>query len=185
MSVYDELGANLIEQLWFRDEGFNMLQQRQYPDRPRLTTMAGLVLKHGVARYCRTKRLPDGLKKKQIKQCFSNCADTLLHYSRRFIYCEGFAVRGGLGLVVGEHAWLLDGQNDFAVVDLTWRHCAPGAYIGIPFSREYVFKTLWETRCYGLLDNPKRWGQPWWNEGGFLHNDAGAIPNEFSKVTWA
>lgn len=117
------------------------------------TTSYGFVMRSGFARYSVYPKLPKGVRQRKPKQCYSNATDLVVRDRMRFIYCEGFAVHAGLGLVLGSHAWVLDSENDYRVVDPTWRDVAPGAYLGVPFPYEYLFAKINESGYYGMLDN--------------------------------
>ena len=141
-----------------------------------------VVLAHGVPRLCVRNRWR-GVRRGPLRNCFQNASRMVLENPGRWVYCEGYAVRPALGIVVGLHAWLLDAQNGWEVIDVTWRDTAGGAYLGIPFSRDYLARSLAESGVYGLIDcwtarppHPVLRLDP----SEYLHRDAGIIPRDFS-----
>jgi hypothetical protein len=57
------------------------------------------------------------------------------------------------------HAWCIDEDN--YVVDPTWTFQnakRPCDYFGFPFSKPFVYRTLLETKYYGILEN--LWSSP-------------------------
>lgn len=63
-------------------------------------------------------------------------------------------MRPRLGIVIGEHAWCLDAENDYAVVDRTWDNTAGGVYLGIPFRLGWLTEAVLKAGYYGVLDSP-------------------------------
>lgn len=101
--------------------------------------------------------LPKGVRRGKLRDCFANAGRLALR-NHRFIYCEGFAVRGGDNKlpIPLEHAWVLDRETG-RFVDVTWRD-EGGAYFGIPFKTEFLAATICKRRIWGLsgvrLDDP-------------------------------
>ncbi len=112
------------------------------------------VLTYGLP-LIRTSGLPRDIKKGPVKQCYQNATRLMSH--NNLIYCEGFAFSG---LIVTMHAWNLDDKGN--VIDNTW--CTRGKklkmeateYLGIPFSNDFVFKTIRERTYYGVIDDWSR-----------------------------
>lgn len=131
-----------------------------------------VVLKLGFGRFCNGKLpIKDGIRRMKARECFSNATHLVLRYPERFIYCEGYGITQVLGFSVGEHAWVLDRDNDYAVVDPTWSNTAGAVYLGLPIRREYLYAKISESGYYGLLcnvklgccpakDDPEKWLQP-------------------------
>ncbi len=172
-----ELVTGLIQQLKVYDKvaqecmGANGVTNRQ--------TMHGIVLTYGVGRY--GSRLPPGLRKRAWKQCFQHATELMLTNPERYIYCEGFGVRMSLGITTGEHAWVLDRERDWAVVDNTWAKPVTGIYLGIPFSYDFVVKCLMGgAKVYGVLDRYDL-RHPVLTEPSnvWLHEIAASIPKAF------
>lgn len=149
-------------------------------DVPIMPTLQHLVLQHGVGRYCTANKWA-GIRRGAIKNCYGNAAQLVYSNPDRFIYVEGYGCREELGLVVGEHAWVLDRSRGFEVLDVTWRNTKAGAYLGIPFSYDYLSKQIAEHRYYGLLDTPwSRWPVRRLPVSDWLHPEAASIPRDFS-----
>ena len=141
------------------------------------TTMPGFVMSYGRGRWgarCPYPKLANRLCFKHATQLLFECPD--------LVYCEGFACRRDMGMVT-HHAWVLDPQREYAVVDNTWEHPVTGAYLGVPFNKEYVFRTVCRRRLYGVLDN---WDESYpllsgsVEESEFLHPNACEIPADFT-----
>ena len=141
------------------------------------TTMPGFVMSYGRGRWgarCPGRKLANRL-------CFKHATQALFE-NPDLVYCEGFALRRAMGMAC-HHAWVLDPARGYAVIDNTWEDPVTGAYLGVPFRKEYVFKTVARRRVYGILDN--------WEEhyplltGGidpliWRHPDAAQIPADFT-----
>lgn len=142
-------------------------------------TSHGLCLDHGVGRVA-TRERTVGVRRGRVKECFSNAARLVFRDPTRFVYCEGYAVRSSLGLVIGEHAWCLDVYNGYAVCDPTWRGVKGAVFLGIPFAYEYLCEKVTASGYYGLLCNPRLGCAPLQNAPSeFLHQDYGLIPTDF------
>lgn len=141
------------------------------------TTLHGLTLAHGIGRF--GARLPAGKRKLASKQCFMH-ATQLMHQHRRYVYCEGYALKHDLGMAMA-HAWVLDAYDGYRVIDNTWENPEIGCYLGIPFAREFVTATTLRTGVYGIMDN-------WMDDfpvltmapEEFLHPSADEIPADFT-----
>lgn len=113
-----------------------------------------LVLTYGVP-FIRTSGLPRHIKKGPVKLCYQNATNLMLYHG--LTYCEGFAFSG---LIVTMHAWNLDAKGN--IIDNTW--CNRGKkprwegheYLGIPFKKEFVTKTIAEREYYGVIDDWSR-----------------------------
>jgi hypothetical protein len=79
------------------------------------------------------------------KQCFVNAAMLALE-DDDLVYIEGYAA----SVIPTEHAWCwsLSGKR---IVDPTWERGL--AYMGIPFTTDFLRRRLLETGKYGLLDD--------------------------------
>jgi hypothetical protein len=142
-------------------------------------TTRGLVLEHGIGRRCRRDRWP-GVRRGRERLCFQN-ATQLAAWTERWVYCEGYAIRSVLPMVLGEHAWVLDSENGYEVVDPTWRDTKDGLYLGIPINPHYLRRQLVANKVYGLLNlddfkPPPMFGDP---PSEWLHPDVGAMPRDF------
>jgi hypothetical protein len=146
---------------------------------PRVT-IHSVVLEHGVGRHCARDRWP-GVRRGRPKLCYTNAARLVVSDPTRWVYCEGFAIRPSLGIVVGDHAFCLDAANDYELVDPTWRDTRGAAYLGVPFAYSYLRDQLIATRMCGLLDAPwSRWPVLNTPSSIWLHPDAGSIPRDFT-----
>jgi hypothetical protein len=143
-------------------------------------TLQHQVLKYGVGRYCHHDQWP-GIKRGPQKNCYQNATRLVESDPLRFIYCEGYGNRPDLGIVAGEHAWVLDKEHDYEVIDVTWRKTIGVAYIGIPFRYDYLSEQLRDHRVYGLLDTPwSRWPVRRLPASDWLHPDAALMPRDFT-----
>lgn len=87
-----------------------------------------------------------------VKECFSN-AQKIALFSKRLIYCEGFAV----GIIPVMHGWVVR-TADSAVIETTWPELGT-QYFGIAFHPEYLRRRVLETECYhSLIDD---WENDW------------------------
>lgn len=91
--------------------------------------------------------LPDDLKRMTPRMCFKN-AFTLATSHHNFTYCEGFALRIDMPLLI-HHAWVID--QDDEVVEPTWDPLATDSYFGIAFELPDVCRIALETRHYSLM----------------------------------
>ena len=147
---------------------------------PATRSIHSIVLENGVGRFCTANRW-FGIHRGRQKLCYTNATRLVLSNPDRFIYMEGYGVRPSLGIVVGEHAWVLDAENGFAVIDPTWRDTKGSAYLGIPFSSDYLRKQIIEHRRYGLLDAPwGRWPVRRLPSAEWLHPKAAELPRDFT-----
>lgn len=86
--------------------------------------------------------------------CYKNVTDVVLGFDGHtpepgLTYVEGYALSAQIPLPI-HHAWAVDGDGN--VLELTWPE--PGAeYLGIPMSKETLFKAAAETGVYGVLGN--------------------------------
>ena len=139
-----------------------------------------VVLAHGVGRLCTRNRWP-GIRRGRLKMCFQNATHLALSDRERYVYCEGYAVRPSLGVTVGLHAWVLDCDEGWQVIDPTWRDTAGSAYLGIPFAPAYLCDQLMDNKVYGLIDVwPSRYPVLRLDPTEYLHPDAAAIPRDFN-----
>jgi len=144
-----------------------------------LPTLHHQVLRYGVGRYCTADRW-SGIKRGPIKNCYQNATRLVETDPDRFIYMEGYGNREDLGVVVGEHAWVLDKERGYEVIDVTWRDTKGAAYLGIPFRFDYLTNHTRKHRVYGLLDTPwSRWPIRSLPAEDWLHPDADKIPRDF------
>ncbi len=181
LTTNEELAKSLIEQL--NMSHYHLLsfsQKSRLEIFGKLETLQGLVLKHGVGRY--GSKLPKGIRKGAPKLCFMHAFNLMLQNEQRFIYCEGFGIKTSLGIVVGEHAWVLDKENNYQVVDKTWSNPDNGVYLGIPFKPTYVIEAVCKKKTYGLLDD---WQNKWpvlreEDPNKFLHEEADKILRDFN-----
>jgi hypothetical protein len=148
MTNNDELHERLIAQLYMKK---SLVERYRSKSNNLPKILEEIVLANGRGMYCIANRWRD-IRRGPLRNCFQNATHLAIGNLERFIYAEGYAVRPSLGLVVGEHAWLLDRQNNHSVIDPTWRDTKDGAYLGIPFSTEYLINQLMEHKVYGLLD---------------------------------
>jgi hypothetical protein len=109
------------------------------------TCIEELVFKHG----CRFKPqpLPRKYKKLPYKQCFQNAVNLMLESGKRLIYCEGY----GTSVIPVLHAWCVDKKGN--VIDPTWDYKDSVEYFGIPFDPDFVMKSMFKSKYYGILDN--------------------------------
>lgn len=183
----DELHLSLIAQVNMtgcmtrRVYRTNMKVMNKEGDPP--TTIQHRVLEYGVGRYCIANKWT-GIHRGPMKNCYSNAARLVLTDPDRFIYMEGYGCRPELGLVVGEHAWVLDKERGYEVIDPTWRNTQGAAYLGIPFSFDYQRQQILEHKIFGMLDTPwSRWPVRRLPASNWLHPDADKLPRDFTVPT--
>lgn len=96
------------------------------------------ILDHGMA--C-GPRVQTDLPMMEMKQCYYNSYESVTCFdvdSDEWFYCEGYAVRGSLGLPLS-HAWLVNREGE--VIDRTWDWNDADeefAYFGVPFTPDYI-----------------------------------------------
>lgn len=95
------------------------------------------------------------------KMCYRNSHHLALEHD--LIYCEGFAVSGGVGIPF-EHAWCID--KDENVIDCTWDDGV--AYFGIAFTTSFILERADKTGIYGIFGVR---GERKWLENGFKKRD--------------
>lgn len=143
-------------------------------------TIHGIVLEYGVGKICHAEEWP-GIERGLPKACYFNAYRLMRRNPRRFIYTEGFGCKPSLGVVLGTHAWVLDKKNDYQVVDPTWREIENAAYIGIPFSTEFVTaQRKKRSKEFSILE-------AYWDDfpifrlppDAWLHPEADQIPRDF------
>jgi hypothetical protein len=88
--------------------------------------------------------------------CFGNSQDILFSEDGRdggLIYVEGYACSGSLSFAFPtHHAWLVD--VDGKVIDATWEDPETSTYFGVPFSSDYVARTVREAGVpCSMIDN--------------------------------
>jgi hypothetical protein len=144
----------------------------------RTLTLHGFVLTHGVGRY--GARLPKGMRKLANRLCFQHAFQ--LAIDPRFIYCEGYATSGMVNFPLGIHAWVLDRERDYAVVDNTWARPIDATYLGIPMNWQYVCDTVMRKQTYSVIDNWQT-GYPILRDdpATFLHPEMAQIPRDFDQ----
>lgn len=94
------------------------------------------------------------------KQCYYNAARMVRRSKGQLIFVEGYA----LAMIPLPHAWCIDLEGQ--VVETTWRPTwrpLPGDtarvdYYGIPFSTDYLVRSIKRWGQYSLLDN---WRNNW------------------------
>ena len=108
------------------------------------------VLKNG--RFWIPDTLPNNIEPGKLKQCFANAA-TLAINDRTLTYVEGFAD----SIIPVLHAWCVTKYG--VVVDPTWAGTkgtvlptVGKAYYGVPFSYNYLSKSLIQNKYFGLID---------------------------------
>lgn len=87
--------------------------------------------------------------KGEPKSCYQNCVDAILSRSDLY-YCEGYGVDKKLPIPL-YHAWLVNDQSE--VIDPTWLNKDDVLYLGVVFNKDFVLKTLNETRQYSIIEN--------------------------------
>jgi hypothetical protein len=147
----DKLHESLIKQLYMK----STLWARLDPARAyKFKTLESIVLMYGRGLYCTANRWT-GIRRGPLGNCYQNATHLVMSDPDRFIYVEGYFISPCMSLVVGEHAWVLDRRNDNGdcrVIDPAWRDTKDAAYLGIPFSFDYMMSQLREHHIYGLLD---------------------------------
>jgi hypothetical protein len=173
-----ELGRGLVDQVRM----FGEMTDRCRANSPALAELRynlhTVALAQGVGRYCARNRWP-GVHRGRVRECFKNAAHLSLR-DDRYVYCEGYAVRPSLCITVGLHAWVLDRERGWEVIDPTWRDTAGSAYLGVPFSHKFLTNQLVKNGHYGLIDvwsarHPVLRLDP----AEYLHADAASIPKDF------
>lgn len=108
--------------------------------------MERFVLKHGIdmASYA-----DHPYEMGAAKECFSNAGQMAL-WDDDLTYCEGFAVRPKLGMLI-HHGWLMD--SDGRAIDVTWRETGDCLYYGIAFETSVLRAEIKRTGYWGLLDS--------------------------------
>lgn len=122
------------------------LSRRSVSDDVRYCGISDVILRHGRQFKPGPAKLPSGLSRGELKQCFSNAQSELWH-DQRLTYVEGYA----MSIIPVHHGWLVDDEG--RVLELTWRE--PGsAYIGVPIKRDYVIEMARTTKYWSaLFDN--------------------------------
>lgn len=125
LNQLDEIATGLLDQVVA--EGINPLQ---YEGRSfcRFVYEEGILLP-GMA-------LPDAYPRRSWRECFRNAALDALSFSE-LIYCEGFAARPDFS-VITHHAWTVTKAGQ--VIDTTWDIPEYSVYMGVPISREYLWR---------------------------------------------
>jgi hypothetical protein len=116
------------------------------------TSLEGIVYELGIGMW--GARLPKGMRKLANKMCFVHAAQLALN-DDAFVYCEGYALRQDLGMAF-HHAWVLDAERAYRVIDNTWQHPVTGVYLGIPFATDFLRHTIYAKRSYGIIDDYRR-----------------------------
>ncbi|MFA5355295.1 MAG: anti-CBASS Acb1 family protein [Candidatus Paceibacterota bacterium] len=126
-----------------------------------------LVSKEG--KFFKPAPLPKDVKKGKMKGCYRNAA-LLAMENDNYTYCEGIAYSKAINGFPFNHAFCIDKEGN--VVDPTWKDGT--AYFGVPFSTDFLRKTIVETGIWGLIpDYPSEKYNPF--EAGF---PKGAIVDE-------
>lgn len=181
MPTPQENAEGLIQQLNTTDSVMRSCARKNAKNgfgRGEQLTPHGLVLAHGIGRYCIRDRWA-GVRRGRMQMCYKNATKLMTGDPERWIYCEGYAIRGEIGFVVGAHAFLLDRNNGFEVVDPTWRNTKAGAYLGVPINPRFVLHQMIANRSYGLLDNWPNLPLLSTPVEDWLHSDASSIPSDF------
>jgi len=102
--------------------------------------LAGWLLRNGKHYDWLTDKLPDGVRTGKTGHCYGEAQENALKCPR-LIYCEGYAAADGEQYPV-PHAWCLDRNRMFGVVDTVWRNRqSPNRiYFGVPFQKSLVRK---------------------------------------------
>lgn len=98
--------------------------------------------------------LPPEIKPGEKRECYMNAALLAIEYPDRFMYCEGYAVSAVVPMAIG-HAWVLDIENNNAVVDNTWDDGM--AYFGVAITIDALLERLVEQGVYGYFYRPLSW----------------------------
>lgn len=116
---------------------------------PKDKSPARFVLENGVP-YTVNEKTFKG-KRAPMHECYKNAAlDALNHEDRTYV--EGYVSVHGIPI---EHAWTVDASGQ--VYDSTIHaNDAVAGYFGVPFSNEYLMKTLLKNKVYGLLGMESR-----------------------------
>jgi hypothetical protein len=117
-------------------------RRRSKPNGINYSCIEEYVLKHG--RDMDVAPLPSNVKRGKMKNCYKNAYDLALG-SKRYIYCEGYAV----GIIPVLHAWCFDTKTG-KVVDPTWKDGKE--YYGVKIDFTSVLRVVVERECYGVLD---------------------------------
>lgn len=158
----------LLKQLTTLDD----LKRRAWGDKG---TIEAVVRQHGIGKVGARAPLRPGLP----KQCFYNATRLVQRDPKRWVYCEGYAITSNVDFIIGEHAWVLDRRHKDAVVELTWDFDGESAYLGIPFSPEYLLANVSRDR-YGLLDNwQARWPLRTLPSQTYLHPESSILVRDF------
>lgn len=109
-------------------------------------TYEGMVLDLG--QPCERKPMPVGFRRMRSNHCFGNAIHCVLRDGGdRYRYVEGYAA----GIIVTEHAWVLD-TLDGKIFDPTWpRDDRHTHYYGIVLPTAFVWKRTLDVGYYGLL----------------------------------
>jgi hypothetical protein len=91
--------------------------------------------------------LPASVTSGQKRECFRNATQLAMDNIGKYVYAEGYAVSTA-GLVTS-HAWCVTREGE--VIDPTWDKPEQCAYLGIPFSHEFLVERMQETEVYGVF----------------------------------
>lgn len=95
------------------------------------------------------------------KECFGNCLRVIAGQSflddGDLTYVEGYAYPEG-GVLAVHHAWLVDADGN--VYDPTWGGYERGAYIGVAFSPDAVFRQAVATEADTMLTHRFPYEEP-------------------------
>ena len=133
--------------------------------------MYSFVLEHGIGRW--GTPLPRGLRKLADRLCFQHATQLALSHDR-YVYCEGLAITTTLGFLT-HHAWALDRDENYRVVDNTWKHPVNGIYLGVPFNRDFMNREILKNKCYGILPCYEPVEEKW------LYENRHLIPRDFQN----
>jgi hypothetical protein len=133
-----------------------------------------LLLLHGVGRFC-TRNRWKGVRRGKLRKCYWNALNLVLENPSRHIYCEGVANSAGVF-----HAWVLDAEAGYRVIDPTWRKTAGSVYLGIPFSRQYIRQVAIKTDQSGVnLNDPELYSL---DPAEYLHPETAYIASDFLRI---
>jgi hypothetical protein len=91
--------------------------------------------------------LPETVARGRKQECFANATQLALENRDRYVYVEGYAF-STVGLVTS-HAWCVTREGD--VIDPTWDAPEDCAYLGIPFSEDFLTEQMQQTGVYGVF----------------------------------
>jgi hypothetical protein len=162
MTITLEGPARVVDYLKMKDQ-FSIQMGCAAPADWAYRTYEGMVLDLGQS--FERKPLPPTFRKMRARHCYGNALRCVLRDGGdQYRYVEGYAA----GVIVTEHAWVLD-MEDGKIFDPTWpRNDRHGPYYGIVFPTEFAWRHTLDTGEYGLLAGD------WLNENHLLRNGRSA-----------